>query len=90
MLPAKDADGIDDNGQKYELAETTFWHCCQIGAERSHRDKPGPGFAVGSPHKMLTRPECDGEHLPALMASCFPASGPHGVTPTERTVETTE
>jgi hypothetical protein len=61
MLPAKDADGIDDNGQK--VVETTFWHCCQIVvAERSRRDKlSGPGFAVVL--KDTTLLNVDGEHL---------------------------
>jgi hypothetical protein len=32
MLPTKDGVfGKEDDSQKYELAETTFWHCCQIG-----------------------------------------------------------
>jgi hypothetical protein len=63
MLPAKDADGIDDNGQNTNWRRLPFGIAARSVAERSRRDKPGPGFAVGSTHKMLTRPECDGEHL---------------------------
>jgi hypothetical protein len=31
MLPTKDEDDNEDYSQRSELAETTFWHCCQIG-----------------------------------------------------------
>jgi hypothetical protein len=61
ILPAKDADGIDDNGQK--VVETTFWRVARsLWRERSRRDKLSwPGFAGGTQSPLLLN--VDGEHL---------------------------